>query len=174
MSRLAARLTVLFCLAAAAPAALAEEVTYPTTELWIESESGRHHFTVELAETNEQMKRGLMFRADLADDAGMMFDYKTPREIVMWMKNTLIPLDMVFVSPDGVVHRVAQWTTPLSLEAIPSHGIVRAVIELKGGMTQRLGITRGSKVVHEIFTTDEMSETPETPETPNLSAAPMH
>jgi hypothetical protein len=138
---------------AAPRGALAEEITFPTSELWIETENGRHHFAVEVATTRAQMARGLMFREDLAADAGMLFDYETPRELAMWMKNTLVALDMLFVDQMGVVRRVVAWTVPLSLEPIPSHGPVRAVIELRGGTTERLGIMRGSTVGHEIFGT---------------------
>ena len=159
MTRLAARF--LFPIAAALVLAVlvffapfdarAEEVTFPTSDLWIETESGRHHFTVEVAVSRAQMKRGLMFRTDLANDAGMMFDYETPREVAMWMKNTLVPLDMLFVDSRGLVQRVVEWTNPQSLDPIPSHGLVRSVIELRGGIAARLGIGRGSRIEHEIF-----------------------
>lgn len=129
----------------------AAEDTYPTSEIWIETPEARHHFTIEIAETPEQVRRGLMFRADLADDAGMLFDYDPPTHVSMWMKNTLIPLDMLFVDENGVIGRIAAWTTPLSTEPIPSGGPVRAVIELKGGITERLGIKAGHKIVHPIF-----------------------
>ena len=127
------------------------EITYPTSELWIETPDARHQFTVEVAETQEQVRRGLMFRAELDEDAGMLFDYDPPTHVSMWMKNTLIPLDMLFVDESGVIGRIATWTTPLSTEAIPSGGPVRAVIELKGGITEQLGIKAGHKVIHPIF-----------------------
>jgi uncharacterized membrane protein (UPF0127 family) len=129
----------------------AEDVAYPTSELWVESGDQRHHFAIEVAETPAQVTRGLMFRAELADDAGMLFDYDPPQRVSMWMKNTLIPLDMLFVDERGVIGRIAAWTTPLSLKPIPSGGPVRAVIELKGGITQQLGIKVGDTVVHSIF-----------------------
>ncbi len=129
----------------------AAETSYPTSELWIETADERHHFSIEVAETEEQVRRGLMFRAELADDAGMLFNYDPPTYVTMWMKNTLIPLDMLFVDERGVIGRIAAWTTPLSLESIPSGGAVRAVIELKGGITGQLGIKVGHKVVHPIF-----------------------
>ena len=129
----------------------AAEDTNPTSDLWIETADARHHFTVEIAETLEQVRRGLMFRADLAEDAGMLFDYDPPTHVSMWMKNTLIPLDMLFVDENGVIGRIAAWTTPLSTEPIPSGGPVRAVIELKGGITEQLGIKAGHKIVHPIF-----------------------
>lgn len=136
---------------ALAPAASAGEPAYTRTELWIESGDARHRFAVELAETPEQMARGLMFRTELADDAGMLFDYRRPRLIAMWMKNTLIPLDMLFIEGDGTISRIEPWTTPLSLATIASGGPARAVLELKGGITERLGIAPGDRIVHPAF-----------------------
>ena len=129
----------------AAPAVA--DITFARTTLSIEAGSGRHSFDVELARTPAQTRRGLMFRGELADDAGMLFDFGEPQPIAMWMKNTLIPLDMVFVGKDGTITRIAHWTTPLSLEPISSGGPVRAVLELKGGITERLGIVAGDRVV---------------------------
>lgn len=143
-------LASLVVLAFLLPAA-AEDTALPRSELWIESGGERHHFEVELAETREHMMRGLMFRTDLADDAGMLFDYPRPQPVSMWMKNTLIPLDMVFIDEHGVIIRIARWTVPLSLESIPSGGPARAVLELKGGITGRLGIAAGDRVIHPYF-----------------------
>ena len=131
--------------------AIADDITFARTELWIETAEGRHRFDVEVAETDRQMARGLMFRTELADDAGMLFDYRRPQRIAMWMKNTLIPLDMLFIAEDGSIVRIESWTTPLSLAAISSGGPVRAVIELKGGISERLGIRPGDRVAHEAF-----------------------
>ena len=129
----------------------AADDAYTTTEIWIETADNRHRFTIEVAETPEQITRGVMFRSEVAEDGGMLFDYDPPRLVSMWMKNTLIPLDMLFVDESGIIGRIATWTTPLSLEPIPSGGPVRAVIELKGGITEQLGIKAGDKVVHPIF-----------------------
>lgn len=131
--------------------AIADDITFTRDELWIETADGRHRFDVEVAETDRQMARGLMFRTELADDAGMLFDYRRPQRIAMWMKNTLIPLDMLFVADDGTIVRIESWTTPLSLATISSGGPVRAVIELKGGISERLGIRPGDRVAHEVF-----------------------
>jgi uncharacterized membrane protein (UPF0127 family) len=146
-----ARAAVAVLLALAAPSASAGEMTYARAELWIETAQARHRFEVELAETPEQMARGLMFRTELADDAGMLFDYERPRLVAMWMKNTLIPLDMLFIDEDGTISRIEAWTTPLSLETIPSGGPARAVLELKGGITERLGIEPDDRIVHPDF-----------------------
>lgn len=138
-------------LLATAGATNADDIEFPTTELWIETDDARHPFTIEVAETRQQLSRGLMFRSELAPDAGMMFDYDPPQHVSMWMKNTLIPLDMLFVRENGVIGRIAAWTTPLSLESIRSGEPVRAVIELKGGLTGQLGIKVGHKIIHPIF-----------------------
>jgi uncharacterized membrane protein (UPF0127 family) len=92
-----------------------------------------------------------MFRTELADNAGMLFDFGRTGPIAMWMKNTLIPLDMLFVDEYGVITHIARWTTPLSLETISSKGPARAVIEIKGGMTERFGIMPGDIVIHPTF-----------------------
>jgi len=132
-------------------ASKAADGNYTVSEMWIETADERHRFTLEIAKTEQQVRQGLMFRDKLADDAGMLFDYDPPQHVAMWMKNTLIPLDMLFVDEHGVIGRIAAWTTPLSLESIPSGGRVRAVIELRGGITDQLGIKPGDKVVHPIF-----------------------
>lgn len=148
MTRRAALLAL--CLVLAAPAG-AGEMAFAKSELWIESGGARHRFRVELAETPAQHARGLMFRADLAPDAGMLFDYGAPRRVSMWMKNTLVPLDMLFIAADGEIVRIARWTTPLSLEAVPSLAPVAGVLELRGGTADRLGLRAGDRAVHPIF-----------------------
>ncbi len=151
MTRRAALLAL--CLAFAAPAS-GGEMAFAASELWIESGGARHRFRVELAETPAQHARGLMFRTDLAPDAGMLFDYGAPRHVSMWMKNTLVPLDMLFIAADGEIVRIARWTTPLSLEPVPSPGPVAGVLELRGGTADRLGLRAGDRAVHPIFARD--------------------
>jgi uncharacterized protein len=131
------------------PAAALQQ--FPTSELTIVSASGPHRFKVEVAETPEQMTQGLMFRSNLAPDAGMLFDYKQPTIATMWMRNTLIPLDMLFVDAQGRIVNIHQRAVPQSLDVIAAVAPVRAVIELNGGTTARLGIEPGDKVVHPIF-----------------------
>ncbi len=92
-----------------------------------------------------------MFRRVLAADAGMLFPYKRDQVMGFWMKNTLIPLDMLFVSADGVIRTIAQRTVPRSLMAVSSRVAVRAVLELNGGTTARLGIKPGDRVLHPAF-----------------------
>ena len=110
-----------------------------------------HSFKVEVAETPEQMTQGLMFRRSLAPDAGMLFDYKHPTTATMWMRNTLIPLDMLFVDAQGRIVNIHQRAVPQSLDVIAAEAPVRAVIELNGGTAARLGIQPGDRVVHPIF-----------------------
>jgi uncharacterized protein len=129
----------------------AELATFPKSELTIVSATGRHQFKVEVAETQEQMTQGLMFRRSLAPDAGMLFDYKEPIVATMWMRNTLIPLDMLFVDAQGRIVNIHQRAVPQSLDVIAAAAPVRAVIELNGGTAARLSIQPGDRVVHPIF-----------------------
>jgi uncharacterized protein len=124
---------------------------FATSELTIISATGRHRFKVELAETPAQMTQGLMFRTSLAPDAGMLFDYKEPTAATMWMSNTLIPLDMLFVDAHGRIVNIHERAVPQSLDIIAAAAPVRAVIELNGGTTSRLAIEPGDQVVHPIF-----------------------
>jgi len=114
-------------------------------------EGRRHDFTVEMAITPDQQTIGLMFRPAIGADEGMIFDWGRPRESSMWMRNTLIPLDMVFIAADGRIIRIAERTVPLSLTPIGSGGPVRATLELQGGITERLDIRVGDRVLHRMF-----------------------
>ena len=129
----------------------AELQQFPKSELTIVSVTGRHRFKVEVAETPEQMAQGLMFRRSLAPDAGMLFDYKQPTAATMWMRNTLIPLDMLFVDTQGKIVNIQQRAVPQSDNVIATAAPVRAVIELNGGTAERLSIAPGDQVVHPIF-----------------------
>lgn len=120
-------------------------------ELEIVAGGERHAFKIEMAVTPAQRSRGLMNRSELAPDAGMLFDYGTPRFVSFWMKDTLIPLDMIFIRNDGRIARIAKRTIPLSLAAVPSGEPVRAVLEVIGGTADRLGIVPGDTVIHPIF-----------------------
>lgn len=124
---------------------------FETSTLTIVSATGPHHFTVEVAETPGQMEQGLMFRRTMAPDAGMLFDYKAPTMATMWMRNTLIPLDMLFVDAQGRIVNIRERAVPQSLDVIAAVAPVRAVIELNGGTVARLGIAPGDRVQHPIF-----------------------
>jgi uncharacterized membrane protein (UPF0127 family) len=108
-------------------------------------------FEVELAATDAQRARGLMFRDTLGDRRGMLFDFKVDQPVAMWMKNTKIPLDMLFIRADGTIARIAAMTTPFSEQTISSGEPVRAVLEIDGGAARRLGIAAGDKVAHPVF-----------------------
>ncbi|MBX6370015.1 MAG: DUF192 domain-containing protein [Rhodospirillales bacterium] len=125
--------------------------TFPRSELELVTTKGRFKFKVEMATTPAQMAQGLMFRRSLDPDAGMLFDYGTTQRVSFWMKNTLIPLDMIFIYANGRVAAVHERAVPLSEQAIPSPVPVRAVLEVNGGTAARLGIKPGDLVVHPIF-----------------------
>lgn len=111
----------------------------------------RHDFQVEVAKTAEQQTVGLMFRTSVPEDGGMLFDWGTPRVSTMWMRNTVSPLDMVFINADGTVRRVVEDTVPESLAVIESRGPVRATLELRAGTAKRLGIHAGDIVETAMF-----------------------
>ena len=110
-------------------------------------------FQVEIAETDKEKAVGLMFRTKLADNEGMLFPYGAAQDITMWMRNTYIPLDMLFIRPDGIIHRIEVNAEPMSERVISSGAPVSAVLEVPGGATGRLGIKPGDRVRHPIFTT---------------------
>ena len=114
--------------------------------LEIVTKSGVQVFSVEVAKTDEERERGLMFRTSLPDGQGMLFDFSPEQNVSMWMKNTLIPLDMIFIRADGRILRIAENTKTQSEDIIPSGGPVRAVVELIGGTARKYGIAPGDKV----------------------------
>ena len=114
--------------------------------LTIRSSNGTHRFTVEVARTPDEQATGLMNRQSLAPDAGMIFPFDQPQILTFWMKNTLIPLDMIFIRADGTIARIAANTTPHSLEPVSSGEPVAAVLELRGGRSAELGIRQGDRV----------------------------
>jgi len=129
----------------------AQLAQFPSAPLTILTAGGPHRFTVELATSPAQMMQGLMFRQSLAPDAGMLFDYQAPSMATMWMKNTLIPLDMLFVDASGHIVNIHERAVPGSLDVIAAAAPVRAVIELNGGTAARLGIHSGDRVIFPIF-----------------------
>ncbi len=106
---------------------------------------------VEVAMSEQEKALGLMYRTELADTAGMLFPYGGSHEITMWMRNTYIPLDMLFIRADGVIHRIEASAEPLSDRVIASQGPVAAVLELAAGAAKRHGIAAGDKVVHPLI-----------------------
>jgi len=126
-------------------------VTFKKSKLSIKSEKGLHKFEIELALSNQQQAQGLMYRRTMAADAGMLFDYRIPQRIRMWMKNTYIPLDMIFIGQDGKIINIAERTIPHSEMVISSKSRARAVLEVNGGTASRLGLKPGDQVLHPIF-----------------------
>lgn len=128
--------------------------SFEQDRLTVVTEDGaRHEFRVELALTPEEQSQGLMYRRSLDADAGMLFVYRPPQHVSMWMKNTPIPLDMLFIDADGDVVRVAERAVPMSRETIESGRPVKGVLELNGGTADRLGIGAGARVLHSAFGT---------------------
>ena len=117
----------------------------------ITSNGSKHNFLVEVARTEEEKKIGLMFRKTLAKNAGMLFLYKREALRLMWMKNTFIPLDILFIDQKGVIKRVVKRTIPHSLATISSRQSVLAVLELRGGITSSLEIKKGDRIEHPAF-----------------------
>jgi uncharacterized membrane protein (UPF0127 family) len=120
-------------------------------ELVIETASGPVTFFVEVVDTNETRAQGLMFREELAPNAGMLFDFKRQQPVSFWMRNTLIPLDMFFIKTDGRIVNIAKRTVPHSERGIPSVEPVLGVLETNAGVADRLGIKPGDVVRHRVF-----------------------
>lgn len=119
--------------------------------LQIVSGDERHEFIVELAATPAERSRGLMYRRSMPADHGMLFDFERDDMVSMWMRNTYIPLDMLFIRADGTIARIAEHTEPLSERTISSGEPVRSVLELNAGTSSRLGIEPGDRVEHSLF-----------------------
>jgi uncharacterized membrane protein (UPF0127 family) len=127
----------------------ARAASFQTLE--IATKSGVQVFSVEIATTEEEKTTGLMYRKQLADGKGMLFDFSPEQEVSMWMKNTYIPLDMIFIRADGRILRIAENTEPLSTKIIPSGGLAKGVLEVIAGTAQKYGIAPGDRVAHPLF-----------------------
>jgi uncharacterized membrane protein (UPF0127 family) len=136
---------MLGCMLATADAKMRSET------LTLVAGASEHVIHVEVTSTPEEKAMGLMFRTSLADDAGMLFPYSPPQEATMWMRNTYISLDMLFIRADGIIHRIETNTEPFSERVIASRGPVAAVLELKAGAAARLGLKPGDRVRHPLF-----------------------
>jgi hypothetical protein len=119
--------------------------------LEIATRNGVQAFSVEIATTEQEKQTGLMYRKELADGKGMLFDFNPEQEVSMWMKNTYVSLDMIFIRADGRILRIAENTEPLSTRIISSQGPARAVLEVVAGTAQKYGIRPGDRVVHPLF-----------------------
>jgi uncharacterized membrane protein (UPF0127 family) len=119
--------------------------------LEIATKTGVHVFSVEVAQNDAERAKGLMYRRELPEGHGMLFDFHRDQEVSFWMQNTYIPLDMIFIRGDGRILRIEENTEPLSTRMIPSRGPVRAVLEVIGGTSRKLGIAPGDRVASPIF-----------------------
>ncbi len=136
-----------------------EEVDFGNPEaLSIESDSQTHAFSVEIADSQEKQTRGLMYRDKVAPKAGMLFEYKEQGVLSIWMKNTGVPLDIIFIRQNGKILKIEHSATPYSLRSISSEATVAAVLELAGGRALELGIMPGDVVKHSFFGNVETSE----------------
>ena len=138
-------------LAAVAARAQPTDMQFKRSSLMIVANGHDLKFEVDLATNDAERSHGLMFRKELGAYEGMLFDFYQEMQVSFWMKNTLIPLDMVFIAGDGTVKHVHANAVPLSTDAIPSLYPVRAVLEINGGSAALLGIKPGDKVKHPIF-----------------------
>ena len=119
--------------------------------LEIVTKTGVQVFSVEMATTEEEKTTGLMYRKELADGKGMLFDFNPEQEVSMWMKNTYISLDMIFIRADGRILRIAENTEPMSTKIISSRGLAKGVLEVIAGTAQKYGIAPGDRVAHPLF-----------------------
>jgi uncharacterized membrane protein (UPF0127 family) len=131
--------------------ALAHAEAQTVEPLSIRSQSGIHHFKVEVARNDADRSQGLMYRRTMPADQGMLFDFGRVAPVSMWMQNTYLSLDMLFVRPDGTIARIAANTEPLSTRTISSGEPVLSVLELNAGTAAKLGIKPGDRVEHPLF-----------------------
>jgi uncharacterized protein len=141
---------VFIALLATAAVSSAQENAVMAKTLTIETAKGSYKFAIEIAGTEQQRERGLMFRKELPEGTGMLFNFHAERPVTFWMKNTYVPLDMIFIHADGTVASVGKGV-PLSEELIPSNEPVLAVLEVIAGTAQKIGLKPGDKVHHPIF-----------------------
>ena len=119
--------------------------------LEIVTRNGVQVFSVEMATTEQEKETGLMYRKQLADGKGMLFDFSPGQQVSMWMKNTYISLDMIFIRADGRILRIAENTEPMSTKIISSGGLAKGVLEVVAGTAQKYGIQPGDRVAHPLF-----------------------
>ena len=146
-----AALFALLSLVALAFASVPSEAEMRRESLSLVTAAGERKIDIEVARTPDEQTLGLMFRTALPDTSGMLFPYGPARELTMWMKNTYIPLDMVFIRADGTIHRIEAMTEPFSEATVASQGPVTSVLELNGGAAARLGLKAGDTVRHAVF-----------------------
>lgn len=131
------------------------QATFPKDELSIKTAENYYNFDIELALDDSHRQYGLMFRTELPEMNGMLFVYDRRRDLSMWMKNTFISLDILFIDDEGRIMNIAKNCQPRSLSLIRSNGRAKAVLEVNGGLTDKLGIEVGDVIIHETFENTE-------------------
>jgi uncharacterized membrane protein (UPF0127 family) len=134
--------------------ALPTAVLADESKLVLQTATGEYSFNVQVVDTPESRAQGLMFVTELADDAGMLFDFKEERPVSFWMRNTFIPLDMIFVGADGLVRNVHVNARPHDVTSIPSDGPVQYVLEIPGGRSVEIGLQPGDRMEHDRIAAD--------------------
>lgn len=135
--------------ASAAAAPVGEPQRLPVSPLSIVTAGGKKlDFSVEVARTGEEQATGMMYRTELAEDAGMLFVFPRPRKAAFWMLNTYIPLDLIFIRKGGIIESIRPNAEPMSMDLLESRGSVIAVLEIAGGLSARLGLAPGDRVLH--------------------------
>jgi uncharacterized protein len=143
-----ALMALFFVFAAAITAQAQQNIVFPKSELTIKTAGGKTYpFAIELAVDDAQRERGLMFRKQMDPNHGMLFDFGAERQVSMWMENTVLALDMVFIQTDGTISHIRENAVPFSRDIIDSRGPVKYVLELNAGRTRALGIKVGDKVI---------------------------
>lgn len=142
---------ILLALVAATSTAAAAEIRFERSELTVVTAKGPVRFDVELATDDRQRAQGLQHRKAMAADAGMLFLFPEPQVVDMWMKNTHLSLDMIFIRRDGHIVSIAEATKPLSLDIVSSGAQASAVLEVLAGTAKRLGIVPGDRVIHPLL-----------------------
>ncbi len=146
-------LSAAFAVFALSTAAAGAVLACDPDKIEILADQGSRTFSIEIADDADEQARGLMFRPALPADAGMLFVYDRPRPANFWMRNTMIPLDMIFIDDTGRVESIAERTDPYSERVSSSQGDVRAVLEINGGLSRALGIGPGAQAIHPAFET---------------------
>jgi uncharacterized membrane protein (UPF0127 family) len=146
-----ALITLGACAQSETSAGAGSEAQSQTEELTIDTRNGPVRLEVEIADSDAERSRGLMFRQSMGDNHGMLFDFPQPEMASFWMRNTIMSLDIIFIGTDGRILNIADHTTPYSEEPIPAAGLTRGVLELKAGRAEALGIRPGDRVRHRIF-----------------------
>ncbi|MFK8016387.1 MAG: DUF192 domain-containing protein [Gammaproteobacteria bacterium] len=148
------------CSASTPPEDLSEPLLkdFGRSTLKIASGQAVHTFSIYVADSPSERRQGLMFVEDMPDDVGMLFFYDTPARASMWMKNTVMSLDMLFIKSNGTVESIAAATTPGSLKSVAAQGKVCCVLELKAGISETLGISPGDQLIHAHFNNVDLAQ----------------